>query len=335
MKRDTPGGTFGDVPGSSSVDWHQCLSHVKEICRELKITHKMLISKVPENGFAISTEHLLKIIKLQRPPPRRWHSLIHAFASTFSALDVNSGPEHSKQYYLSRIYGVDYNGMPFESLTFRQYAERTELDFYKITAITTSIDNQTIPFITAEAAGTIEQWVSIQELLKECGSFIIADADVVAGYFFLMPLVEETYENIRNGSLDNALLRTADVPAEFGMRGVYRAFLIDLAIIPQYRSVKSFSMLSNSIYKMLVRFADLGIFFDRICAHAYTLEGERICRRLKMTRTGSQHNYNRQTEDGSYEPVPVYEMKLLPYSDSTEIFRRFIPLREKYRKFSE
>lgn len=120
-------------------------------------------------------------------------------------------------------------------------------------------------------------------------SFLLADEQAV-GYVNAMPLVDEAFEELLAGRLDDgqitpAMIRTYHEP------GAYRVYFCSLAIMPAYRTTAAPWWLYSAMQHKLDRLRQRGVHVSEVAAVAWTKPGRLICHALgmKMRRSCNHH----------------------------------------------
>lgn len=106
----------------------------------------------------------------------------------------------------------------------------------------------------------------------------------VIGYFTVLPVTEQLYENIQSGYFkDNDLstdnLRKYDIP------DFYKLYIACVCIHPDYQNTSAFNKLYNALLKMMMELAcEREIYITNIITEASTLQGEKFCKILGLKR---------------------------------------------------
>lgn len=106
----------------------------------------------------------------------------------------------------------------------------------------------------------------------------------IVGYFTILPVTEQLYEDIQSGYFkDNDLttenLRKYDVP------DFYKLYIACVCIHPDYQNTSAFHKLYNALLKMMMELAiEREIYVTNIITEASTLQGEKFCKILGLNR---------------------------------------------------
>jgi len=106
----------------------------------------------------------------------------------------------------------------------------------------------------------------------------------VIGYFTVLPITDQLYEDIQSGYFkDNDLstdnLRKYDIP------DFYKLYIACVCIHPEYQNTSAFNKLYNALLKMMIELAtEREIYVTNIITEASTLQGEKFCKILGLKR---------------------------------------------------
>ncbi|MHB8076582.1 toll/interleukin-1 receptor domain-containing protein [Desulfosporosinus fructosivorans] len=105
------------------------------------------------------------------------------------------------------------------------------------------------------------------------------------GYFALLPITEDTYEEIMSGdfkdkdfSVDNIL--------QYNFPDFYKMYIASVAIHPDYQNTNAFTKLYNAFVDLLVSLAkEREVFISEVIAEASTKQGEKLCKMVGMKKS--------------------------------------------------
>ncbi len=108
------------------------------------------------------------------------------------------------------------------------------------------------------------------------------ESSQVVGYFTVLPITDELYNDIQSGHFkDNDLstdnLRKYDIP------DFYKLYIACVCIHPKYQNTSAFHILYNALIKMMMELAiDREIYVTDIITEASTVQGEKFCKILGL-----------------------------------------------------
>jgi len=121
----------------------------------------------------------------------------------------------------------------------------------------------------------------------------------VVGYINAMPLFDQTFQEICNGSVDIAELehkiRRYDIP------DFYRIYICSIGVLEEYRTPGNLCRLLDAFFLRVYRLAQKNIYVLDVVTDAATGEGEQMCISFGM------HTTNRTSHD-----FPIYRTRMLP-----------------------
>jgi pimeloyl-ACP methyl ester carboxylesterase len=138
--------------------------------------------------------------------------------------------------------------------------------------------------------GLAEQWIQIN---PDIYTFLIDSRNgVPAGYLNAMPVKNDTYEKIRNGTLTDNLVPASGIRL-FEKNSSIKIYLMSMAISKSHRHWGQ-GVLQSAYLQLLKGFLDKMIWYaknDRVrvthlLATAWTVEGQRICEQFLMQPVG-------------------------------------------------
>ena len=325
--RDIVGDT--DLDELEPPDFAACMRRARELSRASGLTHDELAERV-RSRFATGAAQFVEVLKGKRQP-RGWHRLMRAIAEVLADEDGRPLPLETKATaYLRRIYGVA--GAPrWGVMDLGAWVADGE-SWVDLTRRLIAIDWESIPGLSAAAEGTLEQWTELHAQLHDCGRLLVADDGSIAGYWLYAPLQPEAFARAANGRLCDSELRLEDVVLP-GPRGTLDVYLVVTTLLPAWRNTLTRHRLVDSLLDHFAELAELGLYIDRLCFCAYSLESEALARSLGM-RQGPAHVSDRLLEpDGRTRPAHVYAIDGRDVATSDRIARHWPHLAERYARW--
>ena len=115
-------------------------------------------------------------------------------------------------------------------------------------------------------------------LFRQGKSTSLAPSDVrLVGHWSIVPMYPESWKRLENGTFSDGDLRIEDIPHIY-LADDYDVYISSVGIKKEYRHSTSFTILLDSILGALQAYAQNGIFFRELRAHAINYEGEALCR---------------------------------------------------------
>lgn len=122
----------------------------------------------------------------------------------------------------------------------------------------------------------------------------IAVRDVISkktvGYFSLLPVTEETYNEIISGNFEDKDF-TSDSIEQYIFSDFYRLYIAGVGIEPQYQNTGAFIKLYNALIDLFISLAtNREIYISEILAEASTKQGEKFCKMVGMKKISTTKN---------------------------------------------
>lgn len=122
----------------------------------------------------------------------------------------------------------------------------------------------------------------------------IAVRDVISkktvGYFSLLPVTEETYDEIISGNFEDKDF-TSDSIEQYIFSDFYRLYIAGVGIEPQYQNTGAFIKLYNALIDLFISLAtNREIYISEILAEASTKQGEKFCKMVGMEKISTTKN---------------------------------------------
>jgi hypothetical protein len=186
-----------------------------------------------------------------------------------------------------------------------------------------SLDYATIPGLTADNEGQSEQWAPVFMEHPDTWRLLIDGAEHIVGYWHFVPLFDAEYQLAKEGLLFDGDI-TSDKLCYFELPGFYNIYFVSISLLPNYRGVRNFRLLLDSLFEQFTELAARNIYFKEVCANAFTESGESLCKTLEMQFIG-QHKDHGKLFIKTFSPLPSLKIfQLYPefvdlYSNLTEI----------------
>lgn len=109
----------------------------------------------------------------------------------------------------------------------------------------------------------------------------------IAGYITLLPITEDTCNKILSGNFMDKDF-TSDAILQYEYPGLYTVYVASVAIHPKYQNTNAFYKLYTASLDMFLELArEREIYVEKIIAEASTVQGEKLCRILRMKKNCS------------------------------------------------
>ncbi len=140
-----------------------------------------------------------------------------------------------------------------------------------------ALDYRLFDDLSPELEGRVEQWLPVYLDHPDTWRLLVTPQRELVGYWHFVPLFDDDFASAMAGRLRDAEL-TANRVCLFELPGTYPLYFVCIALLPQFRRTKGYTLLIDSFFDVIREFAQGGIFFDRLCANAYTPSGEALCK---------------------------------------------------------
>lgn len=144
-------------------------------------------------------------------------------------------------------------GYTKEEITMREI----ELDYLCVNA-----DNF---IMNDETEGTFDDWANITTEFADAGCALIIE-DALVGYTYLLPLVENDYQNVIQGDkmIDGSMVEL------YALGGKFNAYISMLAIEPAFANQKHYILLLGWIFKKIVEWEKEDVIITKIGISVYS-----------------------------------------------------------------
>jgi len=181
-----------------------------------------------------------------------------------------------------------------------------------------NLDYNTVQGLTQEHEGRMEQWTSIIRENEDTWRLLVNDSKEIIGYWHFVPLFDEEFENAKNGHLLDSDITVDKIPIL--LPGIYNIYFICINIKQMYQKTKAIQLMLDSLMNVLADFAEQEVFFEKVCAQAYTDSGTALCKSLGLK------YHKKHFDSGDVYIQNVLDILERPY------FKRNGMLLEQYKK---
>jgi hypothetical protein len=146
---------------------------------------------------------------------------------------------------------------------------------------TMALDHETFGPMPPQVEGTHNQWVRLTQEHPQTVFVLLESQTRIVGYWHFVALRKVEFELAKQGKL-----AVDDLTAERVARlapGVFPIYFVAITTSSSLRNHNSLRLLFDSIFQRFERLALQGVYFNEMCASAYTGEGDRLCRRFDMS----------------------------------------------------
>lgn len=146
------------------------------------------------------------------------------------------------------------------------------------------IDYQTISNLSDRHEGSVAQWLDVVEELPATWRLLVDEVNKeIVGYWHFVPLSTEAYETAKRGKLYGGDVTIDKVPFLL-LPGHYKIYFVGFSLVRKHKTLQNFRLLWDALLEVWEEFAEKDIFFDEVCANAYTDEGLSLCQTVGMQR---------------------------------------------------
>jgi len=176
------------------------------------------------------------------------------------------------------------------------------------------LDYQTIHGLNEGNEGMPQQWAPVFMEHPDTWRLAVEGPERIVGYWHFVPLFDDDYALASSGHMLDGQI-TADRVCYLELPGVYKVYFVSICLLPKYRGLRNFRILLDALFDDLAALAERGVYFDEICANAFTGEGRALCRTLGMRYVGDHQ-----------EKGEVFTLPLIPVPNlrSLQAYPRFI-----------
>lgn len=164
------------------------------------------------------------------------------------------------------------------------YARRLGLGFHTLLERLIELDRRLVGSDAALGVDGTAQWVPIFEALPDSWRLLTVD-DAIVGNWHFVPLDPKVYARCRTGDVTDADLRL-DHLRSLDLPGVHDMYVAALLLEPAHQDGRTLRLLLDAFCHRLSVLAGREVYFDRVCASAWTAASTVLCRRLGMRPVG-------------------------------------------------
>jgi hypothetical protein len=143
------------------------------------------------------------------------------------------------------------------------------------------MDYDTISSLDSTGAGNLDQWHPVVINNPDGFAFLVDAERSIVGYWHFAALQDPFFERALRGEIEDEEI-TVDNMKVLGLAGTYDAYIIMMAVEPQYRGYKANKLLFDAFLDRLSKLAKAGIVVRRLAANAFTAEGVGLCRSVGL-----------------------------------------------------
>ncbi len=145
---------------------------------------------------------------------------------------------------------------------------------------TMALDHETFGPMAPKIEGSLNQWVRLTQEHPQTVFVLLESQTEIVGYWHFVPLPKVEFELVKAGRLAVDEL-TAERVSHLAP-GVFPIYFVAITTTARARNHNSLRLLFDSVFQRFERLALEGIYFNEMCASAYTVEGDRLCRKFDM-----------------------------------------------------
>ena len=145
---------------------------------------------------------------------------------------------------------------------------------------TLRIEYETMKELNEDNAENREQWIELFNAFPETLCFLLVDGAMV-GFWHFVCLEDESFEAAKRGEYSCDRINMDDVEY-LHFPGTYNGYFSSIAILPTFRSAKTFQLLINALIEQIESFAENDIYITRWCTNAFTKEGKAMSKSLRL-----------------------------------------------------
>lgn len=130
-----------------------------------------------------------------------------------------------------------------------------------------------------ENEGTAVQWETYLQDNSDTFQYLVNEENKIVGNWSILALTDESFKAAMDGELlekDIDLEKTNMIC----FPGVYHGYILAISLLPQYRTMKNYNMLIDSLFHQLEEYSDNGIFFDQWCINVFGKEVEALVKQM-------------------------------------------------------
>lgn len=154
-------------------------------------------------------------------------------------------------------------------------------DVARMVRDTMRLDYESLQNLEVKDEGESPQWAEIVTTHPNSWRVLYEYPGSIIGYWHFVPLFPEEFEVAKAGKLLDGAITIDKIP-EFEIPGRYRLYFMSMVLQSQYRGTGAVRLIYQSFLDVMEKLAETGVFFDEICANAWSPAGEAICRTFQM-----------------------------------------------------
>jgi len=190
-----------------------------------------------------------------------------------------------------------------------------------------ALDQMTIADFDPNYTGTVAQWVPIMMNHPYTWRVIIDRPGSIVGNWHYISLIDAEKRRALKGTLREREI-TEDKVCYMDMPGWYDIYFVAVFLLPRFRQkMQNLLLLRRSILDHFTELARVGVFMNRIFAHAYSPAGESFCNSFDM-KPGLKHVDHGRIYSRKLYPLPKLEI-FDEYSELEELYTNAIRTRRR------
>lgn len=166
------------------------------------------------------------------------------------------------------------------------------------------LDYEQMDELTEVHEGTMEMLMGKWNKYPETGKIILYNQREPVGYWTFVPLFDEIFEQFKAGKgfdteLTDEIIELIEDP------GIYHLYFIGINLKEKHNHIKVRKLLFSSFLESLEELAKEGVFFEDMCANAFTQRGKAMCHHFDMAKIADH-----------CDKGEIYYRYLYPFPDS-------------------
>ena len=182
------------------------------------------------------------------------------------------------------------------------------------------VDREIMSDISERHEGNVDQWLPVVKEIPATWRLLVDEIHKeIVGYWHFVPLSDEAYEAAIQGKLYGGDVTIDKVPFML-LPGRYKIYFVAFSFVRKSNTLKNFRLLWNELLKVLEEFAEKDIFFEEICANAFTDQGLSLCKTVGMRKICAHEDRGE-----------IFSMRLMPLPN-LNVLTRYPRLVQLYKR---
>lgn len=171
--------------------------------------------------------------------------------------------------------------------------------------------------IDEDNEGTAQQWATFVRNSTETFQYLINGEDKIVGDWSIVALSKDMFADAMQGRLLEKDI-SYDNTEMISFPDVYYGYVLAISLLPDYRNIKNYMKIIESLFTQIESYAEDGIFFKHWCMNVFSPEIEALIKKLGFTYVCDNIVFGK-----------IYALEFMPLPEIS-ILKKFPRIKELY-----